>query len=127
MTWQENDLWNPSEEVIRHWAADADSFGPQDWDLEIVTMGYEDLFIELVEDVNCPKADFFLHCLYLWVYQTLLSSGPTEEFERLIRRGEVSVESALRIWARRSRNLVVNREREQRHLWWQFGQNRTDR
>jgi hypothetical protein len=60
-----SDLYNPTAADIRQWAADPDSLCPEDWDIMITGFGFEELFLELVEDTECPKADFFLHCLYL--------------------------------------------------------------
>ena len=88
----------------------------------ITGIGFEDLFLELIEDPGCPKADFFLHCLYLWVYQAVRGHGPAGEVERLLHRGEASGEPALRRWARRSRALIADPGRADRHLWWGFGQ-----
>jgi hypothetical protein len=94
--------WNPTTADIRQWAADPDSLCPtEDWDLAITGIGFENLFFDLVEDEQCPKADFFLHCLYLWVYDTVRSQGRTDELEGILQRAEASNESALRIWARR--------------------------
>ena len=118
---------DPTPDEIQRWAAGPDSLAPlQDWDLMITGVGNEELFLELVEDEQCPKADFMLHCLYLWVYQTVHTTGWTEDVERLIQRGEASSEPALKLWARRSRNLVANPKRAEQQIWWQFGQRRTD-
>jgi hypothetical protein len=117
---------NPTADDIRQWAADSTLCPLQDWDLMITGIGFEDLFLELVEDRQCPKADFFLHCLYLWVYQTVCGQGRNTELDRLLRRGEVSGEPALRQWARRSRALIADPRRADRHLWWGFGQKRSD-
>jgi hypothetical protein len=100
---------------------------PEDWDLTVTGIGFEGLFLELVEDRQCPKADFFLHCLYLWVYQTVRGQAQDTERERLLRRGEVSSEPALRQWARHSRALIADPRRADRHLWWGFGQKRGKR
>jgi hypothetical protein len=116
---------NPSAEDIRQWAADPDALCPfEDWDLVITGSGFEDLFLELVEDVTCPQADFFLHCLYLWVYQTVCGNGPREDLERHLAWAEASAEPALRQWARRSRALIADPRRADRHLWWGCGQQR---
>jgi len=121
------DPWNPTAADIRHWAADPDSLCPvEDWDIGITGIGFEELFLELVEEEQCPKADFFLHCLYLWVYDTVRVRGRTDELEAMLRRAEAGNEPALRIWARRSRALVANPRPAGKHLWWGFGQNRSD-
>ncbi len=119
------DPWNPTATDLRQWAAESDSLCPsEDWDLAVTGIGHEALFINLVEDKQCLKADFFLHCLYLWVYDTVRVSGKTDELERMLQRGEASTKQALRIWARRSRALISNPRRADKDLWWEFGQNR---
>jgi hypothetical protein len=119
------DFSNPSAEDIRQWAAEPDTLCPsEDWDLMITGIGFEDLFLDLVEDPDCPKADFFLNCLYLRVYRAVRGHETVGEMGRLLARGEASPEPALRQWARRSRSLIANPEREDRHLWWGFGQER---
>jgi hypothetical protein len=120
------DPWNPTPADIRQWAADPNSLHDQDWDDAITDMGYEELFLDLVEDEQCPHADFFLHCLYFWVYKTVKSGGKTDELEVMLRRGEASKEPALRIWVRRSRALMANPRRAEKRLWWGFGQKRSD-
>ncbi|HEV3083175.1 MAG TPA: hypothetical protein VGY66_25545 [Gemmataceae bacterium] len=114
---------NPTADDIRQWAFEPDTLSAsEDWDLMITGIGFEDLFLELVENPECPKSDFFLHCLYLWVYQNVRGDGPTAEVERLLQRGQASYEPALRRWARRSRALIADPRRADRHLWWGFGQ-----
>jgi hypothetical protein len=118
---------DPTEVNIRQWAANPDSLWPnQEWDYDITGLGFEDLFLELVEDEKCSKADFFLHCLYLWVYQSVGGSDKQDELERLLRHGEASREAALRIWTRHSRALFRNPKRAGKHIWWGFGQGRTE-
>jgi hypothetical protein len=119
--------WNPTIADIREWASAPDTFCPvQDWDLVITGLGFEGLFLELVEDPQCLKADFFLHCLYLWVYDTVRVHGCTSELESALQRGGASSEPALRQWARRSRALIADPGRAGQHLWWGFGQKRND-
>jgi hypothetical protein len=120
------DLSNPTAAEIRRWAADPESLFPmEDWDLVTTGVGFEALFLDLVEDTDCAKADFFLHCLYLWVYDTVRAGRKTVELEPLLRRGEASKEQSLRIWARRSRVLIANPRRAEKDLWWGLGQNRS--
>jgi len=121
-----DDPWNPTVADIRRWAADPNSLCPQDWDLSITGLGHEELFVELVEDEKCPKADFFLHCLYLWIYD-LVRTGRADELEALLKRGEASEEQALRTWAKRSRALIANPKLAAKALWWGFGQKRGQR
>ena len=121
------DLSNPTAEDIRRWASDPGSLCPmEDWDLVITGIGFEVLFIELVEDEACPKADFFLHCLYLGVYDTVRAGMKCDVLQPLLQRGEASKEQALRIWARRSRALIANPSRADNDLWWGFGQKHSD-
>jgi hypothetical protein len=121
------DQSNPTAAEIRRWAADPESLCPmQDWDLVITGIGFKALFLDLLEETDCPKADFFLHCLYLWVYDTVRVESKIVELEPLLRRGEASKEQSLRIWARRSRNLIANPRRAEKDLWWGFGQNRSN-
>ena len=121
------DPCNPTAADIRRWAADAESLCPiEDWDLVITGVGFEDLFLQLVEDRNCPKADFCLHCLYLWVYDTVRGQGATKELERVLRRAESSAEPGPRVWARRSRALIAVPGRANKNIWWGFGQKRGD-
>jgi hypothetical protein len=120
------DPWNPTADEIRKWAAEPDTLCQQDWDLAITGIGFEGLFLDLVEDPHCPKADFFLHCLYLWVYDTARVQGLTDELERMLQRGEMSTEPSLRQWARRSRVLIADPRRANQHLWWGFGRKPSD-
>jgi hypothetical protein len=115
---------DPTAAEIRQWAFGPDSLYEEDLDILLTGKGFEDLFLELVEDADFPKADFFLHCLYLWVYDTVRVHGRTDELERLLGRGEASAEPVLRQWARRSRALIANPKRAERHIWWGFGQKR---
>jgi hypothetical protein len=126
MVVQVEDPLNPTAADIRQWAADPDALCPtEDWDLVITGVGFEDLFLELVEDRECPNADFFLHCLYLRVYDVVRIRGKTAELDRLLRRAETSSEPALRRWARRSRALIADPRRAAKHIWWGFGQKRS--
>ena len=53
---------------MRSWAYDGQEEAPaQDWDLILSTISYEDLFIELASDIDCPKSVFFLSLLYFIV------------------------------------------------------------
>jgi hypothetical protein len=120
------DPWNPTAEEIREWATEPNAICEQDWDLGIIGIGHEALFMELVEDENCPNADFFLHCLYLWAYETVLAGAPMEELKNLLQRGEASREPALRLWAKRCRRLIADPASAERELWCGFGQSKSD-
>src|ERR1700733_4930738 len=92
--------WNPTSAEIRQWAADPKSLCPvEDWDLAITGIGLEELFLELVENEHGHKADFFLQCLFLWVFDAVRVQRITNELEEMLRRGDASKELALRIWA----------------------------
>ena len=98
----------------------------EDWDLAITGIGFEELFLDLIEDEQClNKADFFLRCLCLWVYDTLRVGRDTRELEPLLRRAEASKEAALRTWARRARDLIAEPQLADQDLWWDFGQQRS--
>jgi len=59
---------NPTSDLIRSWAYDAESCEPeQDWDIIIHHLPFEYLYSELAVDKNCPKADYFLDLLYFTI------------------------------------------------------------
>jgi hypothetical protein len=70
------DVLNPTDAELRQWGFHRDAVQPtEDWDAAITTDERASLFLELAEDLDCPQGDFFLHCLYLLVGDTVRSSG----------------------------------------------------
>ena len=98
---------------LRRWAYSEDPEPQQDFDLAITGLGHEKLFLAFVEDEACPKRDFFLACLYLFVgdaVRTDYQSNSSSEVNILIASAEVSQCDLIQKWRHRSLDLISNPE-----------------
>ena len=103
--------YDATEDDIRSWALDPDGLCEQDWDIVSINTGLEPLFIELAANENCPKCEFFLHCLYLLVRDAVRTQGNTTPFshlEELFTRAEATAMPWLQAWVSQSRDLMAN-------------------
>ena len=101
------DPWNPTSAELMAWAYDRNSTWPeQDWDLAVTSDHNGQLLLQLALDTTCPKREFFLRCLYLFVGDAVRSgfvahrrdavvellnsvpSGPTPEISRWLARSQ---------------------------------------
>jgi hypothetical protein len=108
--------YNPTAEDLRSWAYDGQEEAPaQDWDLILSTISYEDLFIELASDIDCPKSVFFLSLLYLIVGDAVRSEFRTkkkEEIETLLDKAQQAAPKHwIYLWIQRSRELLIHPEK----------------
>lgn len=105
--------YNPRSEDITAWAYDGDSFEPvQDWDLALSHCPYESLYMKLATATDCPKQGYFLALLYLMVgdaVRTQYRARSREDVERLLGLAEKNSKAhSLRLWVKRSRELMAN-------------------
>jgi hypothetical protein len=114
------DPWNPTADEVRAWAYDANATHEQDWELAVIRSGYDELLIELAADLSCPKAGFFLACLYLLVGDSVRSKGGSQsglDLPALFERAESTADPELRLWVVRSRDLIRSPEKFDYDRW----------
>lgn len=106
---------NLTPDELLAWAYEVDSGLPmQDFDLLITDLGNLSLFLRLAGDEGCPKRWFFLHCLYLFVGDTVRveSRFPGKKQQELSHLHAIVMQPwsshwiALQRWAERSRILL---------------------
>jgi hypothetical protein len=118
------DPWNPTAEEIRQWAAEADSYCPdQDWALLFLDdSNYDALLVELAGDAGCPrvKRDSFLTILYKVVAAAVCGAEARSfsDLGELFRQAEATRDIDLRLWVRRSRQLIANPRKYRTRLCW---------
>ena len=110
------------------WAYDPTSAEPvQDWDLLVATMPWDELFLQLAADPNCPKSDFFLSVLYLIVgdaVRTVYATRTRLQVEELLRSSPQH--PTLALWVDRSRDLMARPHTFQYEDWCAGGLARQD-
>lgn len=120
-----NDPWNPTAEEVRRWAFDVKAKQPcQDWDLALLSSGFENIYLDLATDESCPKRKFFLHILYLTVGDAVRSSfcsKPRPIVEDFVNLARDSQYPDLRRWRSRSLLLMVAPESFDYNLWCSGG------
>lgn len=104
-----NEPCNPQRDELLAWAQDASAVDPvQDWDLLLAHSPFEDDYLQLASQADCPKRQTFLSVLYLIVgdaVRTGYQSRSLAEIEALLCKGENSPQ--LQTWIRRSRALIA--------------------
>ena len=107
--------YDPTSEELREWAFDSEEAVPeQDWDIILSTIPYEDLFLELASDLECPKSVFFLSILYLLVGDAVRTDYRTKtkaEVETLLAKAERAYpRNWIFRWVQRSRDPMRSPE-----------------
>lgn len=115
------DPWNPTLSEIRRWAYEYDVEEPcQAWDLSLMWRGYEELYIELAADENCPNNRFFLSILYRMVGDQV-RRGTDNQTEFNLRDFVAKADSfdnkALKSWQTRSMDLLRHPEKFDYDQW----------
>ncbi|BDS07431.1 hypothetical protein NT6N_24710 [Oceaniferula spumae] len=78
------DTCNPYADDIREWAYDPKAMEPeQDWDLIISHLPYDELFVELAADNDCPKWDYFMSLIYLIAGDAVRTNYVSESRDRV--------------------------------------------
>ena len=106
-----SDLWNPTNDDVRRWAADPDAeeIG-QDWDLALAAARHDRVYLELVGDPACPQRGYLLRVLYLIVgdaVRTGFRTAARDDIEALLARPEAGRHPDLVRWRERSRALLA--------------------
>lgn len=116
-----HDPSNPAPDEVRAWAYDADAPEPcYDWDLMLCWVQHEPAYLELASDESCPKRRYFLAVLYLMVgdaVRTKFRSRPRPIVEGLIARGDAYSHPDIRLWQKRSSELLEVPERFDYEQW----------
>jgi hypothetical protein len=118
---QFQDPWNPTQDEVRAWAYDAETFEPdQDWELSMSLDIHESVLLECAGDPNCPKQSFMLRVLYLNVgdaVRTGFKSTPREIVEGVLARADACPEPLIQLWLERSRELIAH-PKQFKAAWW---------
>lgn len=106
---------NPTAEDLSEWAYDPTAVEPvQDWDLILEHCPYELLYLKFASSNDCPEQEYFLALLYLivgYAVRTRYQARSRDDVEKLIALAERSFSSyCLRLWVRRSRELIASPE-----------------
>lgn len=101
-------------------------WGPiEDWDLILAHTLDGELLMRLASDPHCLKRDFFLHCLYILVGDTvriLRGSAPLPpSLELLLAQATTSRDAAIDTWRERSRDLIAHPETFDYDFWCRGG------
>ena len=117
------DPCNPTHDEIREWACDPDAHWAQDWELVVTCVENVELLFSLAGDDECPKQEFFLHCLYYLVGSVVGGDGliPSDDLERLLDRANASGNASLKRWAERSRTFIADPEAFDPACWLDGG------
>ena len=114
---------SPSSSIeadLRAWAYSEELEPQEDFDLMITGCGHERLFLEWAADEACPKAEYFLGCLYLFVGDAVRTGYKTSsraEVEGLLGLAEGGACESLHEWVDRSRRLIADPESFDYDLW----------
>jgi hypothetical protein len=97
----------------------------EDWDI-ILAHGLDgEVLLRLASDQQCPKRDFFLHCLYILVgdYVRVLLGGrwTPPSLDDLLVHAATSDNPTIRTWCQRSRNLIAHPETFDYDFWCNGG------
>lgn len=114
--------YDPRAEELSEWAYDPSALEPvQDWDLTLEHCPYESLYMKFASSSECPKREYFLSLLYLIVgdaVRTRYQARSQDDVERLLSDAERSFPSDwLRLWVKRSRDLIARPETFQYDEW----------
>jgi hypothetical protein len=125
------DPWNPTSAEITAWAYDPTSMWPeQDWDLAVTSDQNTDLLLQLASDAACPKRDFFLRCLYLFVGDAVRSGFVAHRHEvvvELLENVPVACTPEISRWLARSQKLLdASRGAVDYTLWCEGGYARAE-
>jgi hypothetical protein len=115
---------NDLREKVRTWAYDDSPAPSQDHDLMLISLGINDLLLELAADDTCPKQQDFLDCLYLLVGDAVMTKGAGTSFaevETLLELAEKEVNPHIATWAKRSRHLLKHPQEFDYDLWCSGG------
>jgi hypothetical protein len=105
--------WNPSAEEVRAWARDPEAVEPvEDWQLALSDARHDALYLELAADDSCAAQRYLLGVLYLIVgdaVRTDFRSAARDDVEALLVRANAYQHPEVRVWQRRSRDLLAGR------------------
>jgi hypothetical protein len=111
---------NDLREKVRTWAYDDSPALSQDHDLMLISLGVNDLLLELAADDTCPKQQDFLDCLYLLVGDAVMTKGvgtPFAEVEVLLELAEKETNLRIKTWLQLSRYLLKHPQEFDYDLW----------
>ncbi len=115
------DPWNPTWSEINDWAFDATAQDPcQDWGLALLWQGFEDLYLELAANDNCPKNRFFLSILHLMVGDQVRRTPDAQvafDLKDFIAKADRFDSKALTTWQTRSSDLLRHPEKFDYDQW----------
>ncbi len=120
--------WNFSSEELRAWAySEVRTIPEQDWELAVASSGFDDLILEIAEDVNCPNRKFMLVCLYMMVGDLIhceLSPIRKDELIQLAGKGLTSKEVSVVTWASKAINIIKEPSSFKYEEWCWLPENR---
>ncbi len=112
---------NPTQDEIRAWAYTPGAIEPtQDWDLILSVSKWDDFYLSLAADPQCPNSIYFLSLLYLIVgdeVRTNYHLRSRKEIDHLLAAAENSVNPRVRRWVERSRALIANPKSYDYRAW----------
>ena len=115
------DPWNPTPDEIRAWAYTPGAVEPcQDWDLALSWSLHEKALLETASDDSCPNRRYMLAVLYLVVGDAVrsdLRTRPRPVIEGFLDRAGQYDHPDIRLWERRSRELLANPARFDYECW----------
>jgi hypothetical protein len=115
------DPWNPSPDEIRAWAYTPGAVEPcQDWDLALCWSLHEQALLETASDDACPGRRYMIAVLYLIVGDAVRNgfrSRPCTVIEGFLARADAFDHPEIRLWQRRSRELLANPAHLDYALW----------
>jgi hypothetical protein len=107
------DPWNPSADDVRTWARSPDPVEPcEDWDLALSWARHDPAYLELAADDACHARRYLLRVLYLIVGDAVRTGYRTAgrgDIEALLARADAYAHPDIRLWQRRSRDLLAGR------------------
>jgi hypothetical protein len=112
---------------VMAWASSQeDPWGPiEDWDLILAHALDGEILLQLASDLQCPKRDFFLHCLHILVgdYVRVLLGGrwTPPSLDNLLLQAVTNENPAICTWSQRSRDLVAHPETFDYDFWCNGG------
>jgi hypothetical protein len=120
-----HDPWNPSPDEIRDWAYTPDAEDPcEDWDLALSWSGHEKALLDCATDEACPNRLRMLRVLYFIVGNAVrsdFSSKPRPIVEGLVARADECSHPSVRLWQRRSYELLRDPSRFEYDAWCSGG------
>lgn len=111
---------NEARAKLREWAYTDTPPPSQDYDLMLISLGVNDLLLELAADDTCPKQQDFLSCLYLLVGDAVMTKGAGtsfEDIETLLELAEKETNPHIKVWLQRSRHLLTHPDTFDYDLW----------